>query len=441
MKYKKVIISNGPQKIKGTVRLSGSKNATLPLLTATLLCDGPVHLKNIPNLTDISILINMLQKLGTEIIWNEEELILNHKTNKTPKNIPEKLANKIRGSVLLLAPMLARYGEVILPMPGGCPIGQRPIDFHLYALEQLGAHFEIGSEYVKGLAPKGLNGGVIHFPKPTVTGTENAIMGAVVANGYTEIFNPAFDSEIDELIRFLSLCGANIIKTESTIQIHGQGSLLKSASTPFSIFSDRMEAGSLLVASAITGGSIYLKYDRCPGLEPILDHLNKMGMNIEFMSDGLKASVVQPLKAVSFTTSPHPGFPTDLQAPFMALNCVTQGQSFVEEKIWEKRFFHAEGFKKMGANLTIHDNRVDILGVKNIHGAIVEAHDLRGSCALLLLSLVAQGQTIMVSPHHLDRGYEFFINKLNMLGAQFQKKLMNDEEIQNVYDQQASLVA
>ncbi len=441
MKYKDVIISKGPRKIEGVVRVSGSKNASLPLLTATLLCEGSVDLINIPNLTDIGILINILQKLGTKINWSEHSLKLTHEQNEEKKIIPEKLANKIRGSILLLAPMLARYKEVILPMPGGCPIGQRPIDFHLYALEQLGAHFEIHEDSVKGVAPNGLTGGIIKFPKPTVTGTENALMAAVVAKGDTEIFNPAFDSEIDELIRFLILCGAKIHKTKDTIQIQGKGSLLQAPKELFSVFADRMEAGSLLAACAITGGSISLKYDKCPGLEPVIDHLKKMGMKIEIMLDGLKAEVVQPLTAVSFITAPHPGFPTDLQAPFMALNCVAQGPSFIEEKIWEKRFFHAEGFKKMGANLVIHENRVDIIGGNKLYGALVEAHDLRGSCALLILSMIAQGTTIMLSPQHLDRGYEFFINKLNMLGAEFNKKTMTEKELQDVYISQIDLIA
>ena len=434
-----IIISSGPVTLQGSVEISGSKNASLPLLAASLLCDGPVNFSNIPTLSDIGIFVALLTSLGSYVEWvNKGIRIAHHQTSSLA--LSPALANKIRGSVLLLGPLIARYGKVQLPMPGGCPIGKRPIDFHLMALEQLGARFYNTPQGVCGEAPSGLRGATIRFPKPTVTGTENLIMAACLATGTTQLENCAHDPEVDELIRFLVSAGANIQREDDRIIIEGSQSLLKAPSN-FSIVADRMEAGSFIAACGMTQGSIELIYDQCPGLEPVLDHVTAMGMSLSQSSKGLSVKSNQRLKARSFTTLPHPGFPTDLQAPFMALNCVSEGCSVIEEQIWENRFFHAEEFLKLGATLSIVGNQVHISGTRNLKANIVSAQDLRGSCALLLMALVAQGETILLNNHHLDRGYEFIVNKLNALGANIRREYCSDQELEHYRMHTACLVA
>jgi UDP-N-acetylglucosamine 1-carboxyvinyltransferase len=434
-----LIVSQGPVTLKGDVHVSGSKNASLPLLAASLLCKERVTFKNLPHLVDIGILVGLLSSLGTEATWINNGITLKHERNKELEINPG-MANKIRGSLLLLGPLLARYGHVILPMPGGCPIGKRPIDFHLQALEKLGATFIIKDDQVHAFARNGLKGTKICFPKPTVTGTENIIMAACLARGNTIIENAACDNEVDELIRFLKSAGAMIERNQTTITIEGSDDLLI-AKEPFTIVADRMEAGSLLAACGITKGTISLHYESCPGLEIILKHLTEMGMTISSTPTGITATAYQGLKAKSFITEPHPGFPTDLQAPFMALNCISEGLSTIEERIWENRFFHADEFLKMGARLNIKDNKVYCDGGSEPHGAIVQAQDLRGSCAILLLSLAAHGTTILHNNHHLDRGYAFFINKLNMLGGSISRGYFTSKDLNNVEIKYSSLVA
>lgn len=413
------IFNPGPCRLKGDVPISGSKNASLPLIASTLLFEQEVSLKNIPHLLDIGVLLGLLRDLGSSITVEPSALRFHHEQQKrTPLICPQKAA-KIRGSVLLLAPLLGRYGEILLPLPGGCNIGKRPINFHLYALEQLGAEFSILPQGIYGCLPDGqFHGGKICFPKPTVTGTENALMAAAIAHGTTCIENAAQDDEVHELIQLLQLSGVNIESHEDVIEVIGMGSLLKAPSEPFSIAADRIEAGTFLAGCGITEGEIFLRFERCPGLEPVLSHLESMGMSLSSCQGGLRASVLQPLKAVSFTTEPHPGFPTDLQAPFLALNCVSKGRSIVTETIWENRFLHAAEFAKMGAQVSADPKHVKIQGVNELHGAEMFAHDLRGSAATLLLTLRAKGPSIIHhAEKHYERGYSFFLEKLNRLGA------------------------
>jgi len=434
-----IIISQGPVCLKGSVRISGSKNASLPLLAATVLFKNKVVFTNLPHLDDIGTLAALLSSIGSQVEWINDGLTLEHK-DKHSLYLDPNMANKIRGSILLLGPILARYGEIRLPMPGGCPIGKRPIDFHIHALEQLGATFIVEEHQIYGVAPAGLKGAYIRFPKPTVTGTENLIMAACLASGITVLENCACDNEIDELIKFLKSGGVSIERNHTTIIIEGKNQFLE-AQSPFKIASDRMEAGSLLAACAMTEGHIELKYESCPGLDVVLEHLTDMGMDFSTTPHGLRALVNKPLRARSFITEPHPGFPTDLQAPFMALNCVSHGFSMIEERIWENRFFHAEEFLKMGAQLSIQGSQVSCHGHRTLQGALLTAQDLRGSCALLLMSLVAKGTTIIQKNHHLDRGYEFFINKINMLGGKISRQWCNDKELSEYGIKRSSLVA
>lgn len=417
------IYNPGPCKLQGAVPIAGSKNASLPLLASSLLFNGELKLRNVPDLIDIGVLLNLMRDLGSCVVIEHQQLSLTHQAQgKAPHICPQK-ASKIRGSVLLLAPLLGRYGEILLPLPGGCHIGKRPIDFHLYALEQLGAQFSLLPQGIYGHLPRGhFTGGHIIFPKPTVTGTENALMAAAVAQGTTCIENHAQDDEVHELITLLQQCGVAIETSEDAIEVQGVGRLLTPPPESFEVCADRMEAGTFLAACGITQGDILLKYRRCPGLETVLEHLDAMGMSLSLNENGLHASVLQPLKARSFTTAPHPGFPTDLQAPFLALNCVSDGKSVVEETIWENRFLHAKEFLKMGAQLEVMPNQTSIQGVRELHGAEIQAHDLRGSAASILLSLRAKGPSLILGAEsHFERGYSFFLEKLSRLGAKLEK--------------------
>lgn len=425
------VFNPGPCRLKGEVPISGSKNASLPLIASSLLFDGPVIFENVPDLVDIGVLLHLMRDLGSQISIAPKTWELSHRMQeRTPQICPQKAA-KIRGSVLLLAPLMGRYGEVLLPLPGGCNIGKRPINFHLYALEQLGAEFSILPQGIYGSLPHGhFTGGTIIFPKPTVTGTENALMAAAVAIGTSCIENAAQDHEVHELIAFLKQSGVPIEVSEDVIEVQGMGAVLTPPTQPFAIAADRMEAGTFLAACGITEGEILLCFDRCPGLEPVLHHLETMGMSLSHCEKGLHASVLQPLQARSFTTAPHPGFPTDLQAPFLALNCVSAGASIVGETIWENRFLHAQEFLKMGAILTTSPSHVHIKGQEKLHGAELWAHDLRGSAASILLSLRADGPSwIHGAEQHYERGYSFFLEKLCRLGARLESHILASPEI------------
>lgn len=417
------IFNPGPCKLTGEVAISGSKNASLPLLASSLLFEGSLKIQNVPDLIDIGVLLHLLRDLGSEIMISQEQLEFSyHSLKKTPYICAQK-ASKIRGSILLLAPVLGRYGEILLPLPGGCHIGKRPIDFHLYALEQLGAQFSILPQGIYGYLPSGkFQGGLIVFPKPTVTGTENALMAAAVASGTTCLENCAQDDEVHELIKLLRAAGVQIDTSEDVMEVQGMGGLLQAPKQPFRVCADRMEAGTFLAGCGITMGDIFLKYESCPGLEPVLEHLEQMGMALSFCNGGLQATALQPLKARSFVTAPHPGFPTDLQAPFVALNCVSEGMSLVKETIWENRFLHAHEFRKMGAHLEVSKDHVQITGTQKLHGAQLSAHDLRGSAASVLLSLRAQGPSLILqAEQHYERGYSFFLEKLRRLGAKVEQ--------------------
>ena len=413
------MITFGPVQLKGSVDISGSKNATLPILAASLLIGAPVTLKNVAKLEDIKALIFLLSSLGVQVTHRHKELTLDtrqaHSTNLCPHT-----AGKIRASVLLLGPMLARFHQIRLPQPGGCKIGKRPIDFHLYAMEKFGAEITYEENCVIAMAPNGLRAGHVRFALPSVTATENALMAAVSATGTSIIENASTDSEVLELVRFLKEAGYEIELENQTFTVQSSPNLSQK-DLNFTIMSDRMELGTWIAAAGMTQGHLRLKHQGFTQMQPVLEHAKKVGLVIDQKEGELIVDAQsQPLKPQSFKTGFYPDFPTDLQAPFAALNAALSGSWSLEETIWENRFHHINEFKKFGLNsLDIQAHKVlQTAGDKtSLLGAEVSGRDLRGTCALALLSLTAHGTSIIQNSHHISRGYQYFTEKLSALGA------------------------
>jgi UDP-N-acetylglucosamine 1-carboxyvinyltransferase len=416
------IMIEGGRPLRGRITVSGAKNASLPLLAATLLTDEPVELANMPDLGDIASMRRLVQRLGTSTtdVAGAPGRVRVHTPTILSTTAPYDLVRKMRASVLVLGPLLARAGEARVSLPGGCAIGTRPIDLHLAGLERMGARIELEEGYVKATAPEGLRGAEIHLGKPSVGATENLLMAATLARGETVISDAAREPEIVDLAQCLIAMGARIEGAGSTtIRVEGVPALHGATHV---VMSDRIEAGTYAMATAITGGDVELNGARMELLGSAAEKLQEAGVVLEPTVDGIRVRVGdEGLRGADVMTRPFPGFATDLQAQFMALACVAEGASLITETIFENRFMHVPELMRMGARITVHGGSALVRGGRRLTGAPVMATDLRASVSLVLAGLAAQGQTVVNRVYHLDRGYEHLEAKLAGVGAQIER--------------------
>lgn len=412
----KLIITGG-NKLQGEVRISGAKNAALPIIFSSLLTDQPLQINNVPHLRDITTTIELISELGVHVtvdpFLNLEIQAKNIISHKAPYN----LVRTMRASIMVLGPLLARLGEAVVSLPGGCAIGTRPVDLHVKGLQQLGAEINIENGYIHAKAPKGrLTGDTFIFERVSVTGTENLLMAAVLAKGTTVIKNAAKEPEVSDLCHFLNKMGAQISGIgSSTLIIDGVDSLNSATHT---VIPDRIEAATYLTAAAITKGKIKLKDVNLNHFSIITDKFKEANALIETTENTITLDMRdRPLMPVNIQTSPYPGIPTDVQAQFTAMNAVAEGTSTIQETVFENRFMHIPELQRMGANLEIKGNTVICRGVPELCGAEVMATDLRASASLVIAALVANGKTVIHRIYHIDRGYECIEEKLSLLGA------------------------
>ena len=411
------ILVKGNGSLNGEIPIAGAKNACLTLMPATLLSDEPLTLTNAPRLSDIKTMSQLLESLGTEVASLMDGQVLALGTKKIENHTADyEIVRKMRASILVLGPMLARDGHAVVSLPGGCAIGARPVDLHLKGLEALGADLELKDGYVHAKAPGGLKGATFEFPFVSVGATENILMAATLAKGTTVLKNAAREPEIVDLADCLRKMGAQIEGDgTSTITIEGVESL-HGATHP--VVTDRIELGTYMLAPAFTGGSVELLGGKRSLLGAFCDKLELAGVGIEETSRGLKVSHnAGRVRAVDVVTEPYPGFPTDLQAQMMALLCTAEGTSVLEETIFENRFMHAPELMRMGARIGVHGGTATVHGVERLKGAPVMATDLRASVSLILAGLAAEGETLVSRVYHLDRGYERVEEKLSACGA------------------------
>lgn len=417
------LVIEGGQPLNGTVSISGAKNAALPILVATLLAPGEHVLHNVPELVDVSFMLSLLGRIGCPSLvgvdGHSDRIRLD--TSRIAFNeAPYDVVRRMRASVLVLGPLLARCGEAHVSLPGGCAIGVRPIDQHLKGLEALGCKFELEGGVVHGSVDQ-LVGADMTLDVPTVTGTENIMMAAVLADGISTIRNAAAEPEIVDLARFLRSMGARIKGDgTSTIEIDGVPAL-RPARKPYSIMGDRIEAGTYLLAGVITGGTVTAKGSPVGDMGAVFEALKKAGCSVEIDGNSVTVGRTGPVQAVDISTQPHPGFPTDMQAQWVALMTQAAGPSIVQENIFENRFMHVAELLRMGADIELSGNTANIQGRSALTGATVMATDLRASASLILAGLVAKGTTEMLRVYHLDRGYEHLVGKLEQLGAKVQR--------------------
>jgi UDP-N-acetylglucosamine 1-carboxyvinyltransferase len=411
--YKLVITGNIP--LNGTVKIAGSKNAALPILFASILADGPLTLTNTPHLSDVSTTLRLLMDMGAEFILESDNSLFIDASKLTKLIAEYDLVKTMRASILVLGPMLVKYGKAKISLPGGCAIGTRPVNLHLKALEDLGAKISVKGGYIYATANK-LIGTDVHFEQVSVTATENTLMAATLAEGITTIHNAAQEPEIVDLVNCLIKMGAKITGAgTSVIKIEGVKHL---SGTNYSVCPDRIEAGTYLIAAAITGGKVKLENIRYQSMRAVLGKLIETGADIKCDANTITLDMQgRRPKSVNIRTSTYPNFPTDMQAQFCALNCIADGQSSITETIFENRFMHIPELSRMGAKLTLEGNTVICKGVKSLTGANLMATDLRASASLVLAGLAAQGTTTIERVYHLDRGYETIEEKLKLLGA------------------------
>ncbi len=408
------IYITGEQKLTGSVNISGAKNAALPLMTLSLIIHKDFNLYNVPDLADTRLMSNLLIDLGIEINWKKGNLSFNGKPKKDEASYD--LVRQMRASILVLGPLLASKGSAKVPLPGGCAIGSRPIDLHVMVMEALGANVTFDSGFIiSSLSNEGLKGGVINFPKVSVGATESAIMTAVLAKGQTKIYNAAKEPEVTDLAYCLNKAGADIkgIGTDILI-INGVKELNK---VSHSVVSDRIEAGSFAIASSITMGNVEINNINPKNLTEFTNVLKLTGSKVEIFENSMKVSCLQKSKTHNVETNPYPGFPTDLQAQYMALMAIANGKTLIRETIFENRFMHVPELMRMGAKISINRQEAQIYGVKKLKGAKVMASDLRASMCLILAALAASGTSEIDGLYHLDRGYENLEDKLTNLGA------------------------
>ncbi|WP_428261668.1 UDP-N-acetylglucosamine 1-carboxyvinyltransferase [Haliangium sp.] len=417
------IVIRGGRRLSGEVQISGAKNAALPILASALLPSGASTFQNVPLLNDVITMGKLLRHLGCRVEGQRTVTIAPPESSGATESkdgfeAPYELVKTMRASVLVLGPLVARYGRARVSLPGGCAIGARPIDQHLRGLEAMGAEIELDRGYVEARAGR-LRGANIVCDMPTVTGTENLMMAAVLAKGYTVIENAAREPEVEELAIVLNKMGARIQGAGTAIiQIEGVDELQP---IEHSILPDRIEAGTFLVAAAITRGDVLVKDSRPEHLDAVLSKLRRSGVNVTVEAGGIRVRGGGDILPVDITTQPHPGFPTDMQAQFMVLACCAKGQSVIKETIFENRFMHVPELRRMGADIHA-DGRVAVIrGVPSLSGAAVMATDLRASASLVLAGLVAEGTTEVLRVYHLDRGYERIEKKLSALGADIER--------------------
>ena len=405
----------GGNKLSGSISCSGAKNAALPMLAATILTDKAVTFKNLPYLQDITTMFEILGSMGADITLNETMDFTISTSNLHDFEARYELVKTMRASILVLGSLVARHGFARIALPGGCAIGTRPVDFHLDALEQLGAKIELKNGYIEASAKK-LKGCEINFPGVSVTGTENIMMAAVLAEGQTVLRNVAKEPEVEDLANFLISIGANIkgagtdeIIIDGVSDLHG---------AIFTIPADRIEAGTYLIASAITKGDVTISNIEPIRMNNILDKLKLSGATINVGDNHIHLSMNESaINPVDISTAPFPGFPTDMQAQFTVLNSLSDGSAVVTENVFENRFMHVQELNRMGCNITVKGSNAFIKGVSSLTGAPVMATDLRASASLILAGLCAQGETIVDRIYHIDRGYERIEEKLSYLGA------------------------
>ncbi len=414
-----VVTGNGP--LKGQIPIAGAKNACLTLMPATLLSEEPLTLTNAPRLSDIATMTELLQSLGAEVTSMQGGKVLAMSSHAFSTHKADyDIVRKMRASILVLGPMLAREGHAIVSLPGGCAIGARPVDLHLKAMEAMGAEMDLRDGYVHAKAPGGLKGGTFEFPFVSVGATENALMAATLAKGTTVLKNAAREPEIVDLAHCLQRMGAQI-EGEGTSTITVQGvDRLGGATHPVVV--DRIELGTYMLAPAICGGEVELVGGRRDLIEAFCQKLEAAGIEVSESAHGLSVTrKTDRARAVDVTTEPFPGFPTDLQAQMMALLCTANGTSVLEEKIFENRFMHAPELQRMGANIEVHGGTATATGVEKLKGAPVMATDLRASVSLILAGLAAEGETVVNRVYHLDRGYEHVEDKLSAVGAKIER--------------------
>ena len=413
------ILIRGGRVLSGSIPVSGAKNAALPLMAAGLLADGPLTRTTAPDLADVATMAGLLAHHGLTVERDKTARSITISGTATDLEAPYDLVRKMRASVLVLGPLLARHGRARVSLPGGCAIGTRPVDLHLKALEQMGAEIEITAGYIEARAPGGLKGARIIFPQVSVGATENILMAAALASGQSEILNAAREPEITDLAACLMRMGARIegIGTDRLL-VEGVANL-GAATHP--IIADRIEAGTFACAAAITGGSLLLQGARLDHLGAVTRTLREAGVEVAEEEGGLRVTRSNGLRGADVMTEPFPGFATDMQAQFMALMCVADGASMITETIFENRFMHVPELSRMGARINFHGASAIVRGVKKLSGAPVMATDLRASVSLILAGLAAEGETIVNRVYHLDRGYERVEAKLAAVGADIER--------------------
>lgn len=415
----KLVISGG-NKLDGTIRISGAKNAALPILAAALLADEPVTVGNLPHLHDITTMIELMGRMGVELTIDEKMSVeINSMTIKDLK-APYELVKTMRASILVLGPLLAHFGEAEVSLPGGCAIGSRPVDLHIHGLEAMGATIVVEDGYIRAKSNGRLKGANIFLDIVTVTGTENLMMAAALADGKTTLNNAAREPEIVDLAECLIAMGADIKgHGTATIEINGVQSL---KGCHYNVLPDRIETGTYLCAAAATRGRVLLKDTSAKLLDSVLVKLEEAGAHIRTGEDWIELDMKgkQP-KAVSIKTAPYPGFPTDMQAQFAALNCVADGVGSITETVFENRFMHIHELIRMGADIKLEGNTAIITGVEQLHAAPIMATDLRASASLVIAGLVAQGDTVIDRIYHIDRGYECIEEKVQLLGGKIKR--------------------
>lgn len=409
------LVIHGGRPLQGTVRVSSAKNAVLPIITATMLsAKGTSELLDIPNLEDVHTISEVIEQLGVKVEFTNGNLKVDA-ANITAWEAPYDLVRRMRASFLVMGPLLARKGRAKISLPGGCAIGTRPIDLHLKAFEAMGATIELGHGYVEAYAPNGLKGTQIYLDFPSVGATENVLMAASLAQGKTIIENAAEEPEIVDLVTYLNSMGANI-RGAGTNVIRVEGVPVLTGAT-HTVIPDRIEAGTFMIAAAMTGGNVYVENALSEHLKPVVAKLKEAGATVLEDVDGIRVIGGAPLKAADIKTLPYPGFPTDMQAQFMALTTICSGTSVVTETVFENRFMHVDELKRMGASIKIEGRSAIVAGVKTLEGCSVKATDLRAGAAMVLAGLVAKGTTEVGYLYHIDRGYDNLVLKLQRLGA------------------------
>ncbi|MBR2774545.1 MAG: UDP-N-acetylglucosamine 1-carboxyvinyltransferase [Selenomonadaceae bacterium] len=415
------LVIKGGNRLSGTVKISGAKNAVLPVIAATLLGqDRMTCLDEVPNLDDVRTISEVLRSLGVKVTHEpQDNKLYVDATSIDNITAPYDLVRRMRASFLIMGPLLARLGRAKISLPGGCAIGTRPIDLHLKGFEALGAKISIGHGYIEAIAPEGLKGGQIYLDFPSVGATENILMAASMAQGQTVIENPAQEPEIVDLANYLNIMGAKIRGAgTNVIKVEGVNKLI---AHDYTIIPDRIEAGTYMIAAAMTQGDVYIANAISEHLKPVIAKLKEAGVKVVEDVDGIRVICDRRPRAVDIKTLPYPGFPTDMQAQFMAMLTIANGTSVVTETVFENRFMHVDELRRMGARIKIDGRTSVVEGQERLTGCQVKATDLRAGAAIVLAALVAEGETQVGYIHHIDRGYDNLVQKLVSLGADIRR--------------------